>query len=171
MIIKTPLVERIVLRQGGFYNVLFRYNFKRAFTKTTATHNHNITVIFNLNNYKSSFPNDFMINNEINQYSRLHRNKLDTQCVKIGIIYENEQTRNQSRILESLLADPLASEFEIWLDKISSRSHNSLYSYNQEVVIDEKNNKFEVLLQYYHIIIEMLLAVHLKTQPIYLLKK
>ncbi|RCK67116.1 hypothetical protein Cantr_03446 [Candida viswanathii] len=142
MITTSSLAGRIVLRHRGFCNALPRYVLKRLFAAAATSHNN--TLIYNLNDYKSSFPKDFVINDDITEFIRLTKHKLEPQSIKIGVIYENDQARSSSKIIESLLADPLASGSEVWLDEISTREGNGQYKYSQEVVIDRANQQFGV---------------------------
>ena len=58
----------------------------------------------------------------------MNKHKLETQLLKIGIIYANKETKTNSKLIEALMADPLASGNEIWFDKIANRkSFGNLY--------------------------------------------
>ena len=135
-------MKRISAVRGVSYNVLSRIGSQRAFAMSGRIHNN--TLIYNLNNYKSSFPTDTIINNEITEFVRLQRNRIDTQCLKIGVIYDNERARTNSKIIEVLMADPLASNCDKWLSEISTRVSNGEYNYNDEVVINKEGGQYGI---------------------------
>ena len=93
-------------------NVASRHWFKLLATRSITTSTTNFTnnsLVYNLNNYKSSFPEDFTVNEDISKYINLNKHKLETQLLKIGIIYANKETKTNSKLIEALMAYPLAS--------------------------------------------------------------
>ncbi|KAI5951742.1 hypothetical protein KGF54_004817 [Candida jiufengensis] len=79
------------------------------------------TLIYNLNNYQSTFPQDTLINNDITTLKQIISKKHEPQTFKIGVLYESKQIEQNSKMIEVLLADPLASNNQIWFEKIVKR--------------------------------------------------
>lgn len=84
-----------------------------------------------LKKYLRWFPQDAVTYSNIQTYLDLRRNSNRTQSIVVGIIYETDEIRQSSRLLESMLADPLASGNEKWFKEIQDRSRekNNMISY------------------------------------------
>lgn len=92
--------------------------------------------------YKKYFPRDKVSNSLIESYQRLHTYPQET--IKIGVIYHDNDIRQNSRILETILADPLASNNQVWFDEISTRdkTQNLRFEYSTEPDINQ--NRYSI---------------------------
>lgn len=79
-----------------------------------------ITAISQL--YEEWFANDIRTNSQLEKFSELY--KKSPQDIRIGLLYDNETVLLNSKIVESLLADPLSSQNKEWFDLIAMRSKN-----------------------------------------------
>lgn len=88
-----------------------------------------------LQDYKEAFPYDEVSKALIESYERLHTFPQET--IKIGVLYHNDLIRDKSRVFESMLADPLASNNEIWFNEILNRDKtlNNQFLYSDEMQI------------------------------------
>ena len=104
------------------------------------------TLMYNLNNYISTFPEDNMINSQINTLKQLLYKKHHSQTIKVGLLYANDSVRESSKILECLLGDPLASNNKVWFDAIQNRvKGQSKFIYNGDSFhVSENGNEFHV---------------------------
>ncbi|EMG51111.1 hypothetical protein SBY92_001907 [Candida maltosa Xu316] len=142
MITIKPLVSRVLLRKENLYCLFTRSSVVRQLSNTS--NNNNNTLVYNLNDYRSSFPNDTTVNQDISEYIDLNRDKITPNVLKIGIIYENPQVEKESKIIECLLADPLASGNSKWFNEIAKRDSKGNFHYKKEVVIDHNNHQFGI---------------------------
>lgn len=143
MILINPMISKCLINR----NVASRHWFKLLATRSITTSTTNFTnnsLVYNLNNYKSSFPEDFTVNEDISKYINLNKHKLETQLLKIGIIYANKETKTNSKLIEALMADPLASGNEIWFDKIANRKSFGKFVYNDAPEVDEESGEFGI---------------------------
>lgn len=143
MILVNPIISKCLVNT----DVISKHWLKLLANRFVSTTNRNFTnnsLIYNLNNYKSSFPEDFTINEDITKYINLNKHRLETQLLKIGVIYANEETRTNSKLIEALMADPLASGNEIWFDKIVKRKSLGTFVYNETVEVDEESGEFRL---------------------------
>lgn len=81
--------------------------------------------------YARHFPNDSVTLRQLDQITLLH--KRAQQHITVGITY-NESTKNHSKVVEALLADPLAAGNEVWYDKIKTRLRESTNRFVEEEV-------------------------------------
>lgn len=79
------------------------------------------TIPSTLRTYKETFPKDVSTNSLIDTYLRIGKVK---EPIKIGLFYAKKETRLSSKVIESLLADPLAKGNERWFNGISNRSED-----------------------------------------------
>lgn len=69
--------------------------------------------------YKENFPNE--TSNKIDKYENLTKNPRST--IKIGLLYDDRDTASHSKVLDSILADPLALGNKVWFEeKVVNRS-------------------------------------------------
>ncbi|RLV93656.1 hypothetical protein JA1_002380 [Spathaspora sp. JA1] len=94
------------------------------------------TLISTLQNYKSSIPQDILVNNNITQFCNVESKKYEPLTLTIGIFYANTKTRTKSKIIETILADPLSENHNQWFNKIQERNKTSIVSfqYSQNIV-------------------------------------
>ncbi|KAI3402400.2 hypothetical protein KGF56_004808 [Candida oxycetoniae] len=105
----------------------------------------NTTLVYNLNNYQSSIPQDLLINKQIETLKKLLNEKYHRQTLKVGILYKTKAVRHCSKIVEILLADPLASNSNSWFEKVVNRHGNGHFTYNNEAVeILDSDNQFKI---------------------------
>lgn len=101
-----------------------------------------------LNVYKDQFPKDQATISAINNFQLLSRRRNEIQNIKIGIMYDNEEIRSNSKVLESLLSDPLAEGNKLWFDEISSRNKSELnkfiYESQENGIKEEENSAFHI---------------------------
>lgn len=86
-----------------------------------------------LNKYKALFLKDVITNSQIDTFEEI--NGLNQkQVIMIGIIYEDEIVARESKIIDSILSDPLSSGNESWFTKIveRSREHNNKFKFGSE---------------------------------------
>lgn len=86
-------------------------------SKTVSQHSR--TIPNALRAYKEAFPKDTNTNSLIDTYLRLGKIK---EPIKIALLYDNTTTR--SKVIESLLADPLAKGNETWFNELLIRSND-----------------------------------------------
>ncbi|KAG7664674.1 uncharacterized protein J8A68_001770 [[Candida] subhashii] len=142
---------------GVFYNVerpigtqmmLFRYTILgvRRFSNSIVRlkTQQETTLVYNLLNYKSSFPQDSIINSNITQLCQLLKHKQDTSTLRIGILYENHHTQSNSKIIECLLADPFSESNAKWFKEIISRNKNSTTQFTYGVEADRTANTYKI---------------------------
>lgn len=86
-----------------------------------------------LNKYKALFRKDVITNSQIDTFEEIN-NSNQKQVIKIGIIYEDEVVAEESKIIDSILSDPLSSGNESWFSGIveRSRQHNNKFKYGLE---------------------------------------
>lgn len=75
-----------------------------------------------LKKYIRWFPYDTVTYSTIQSYLKLRRNTTRSDTILVGLLYESEEVRNSSRVLESLLADPLSANNEDWFRPLAERS-------------------------------------------------
>ncbi|CAH6719341.1 hypothetical protein CLIB1444_02S06282 [[Candida] jaroonii] len=92
----------------------------RLFSTPPTIIQENKTVSQYLADYKQWFPKDNLTNSLIDSYERLKLYPQET--IKIGVIYHDEQIKSNCRMMETILADPLASNNEEWFYKIVNRN-------------------------------------------------
>lgn len=74
-----------------------------------------------LRKYMRWYPQDAVTYATIQTYVDLQRNMNRTQCLLVGVVYENEQIKGSSKLIEALLADPLSSGNEKWFSQLETR--------------------------------------------------
>lgn len=96
----------------------------------------NGSVLESLKQYVRWYPEDTATAANIDTYTSLRRNLLRPNTILVGIIYENKQTQRSSKLIETLLADPLASNSEEWYRELEARSHteNNIFTYKSQPV-------------------------------------
>lgn len=103
------------------------------------------SMVEQLNSYKNTFPEDQTSCSNIDEYIT-HGRIGNVQLIKLGIKYNNESVAKSSRILEALVAEPLAEGNEAWLSKIAARdrSKNTVLKFSTDANIDEASNTFAI---------------------------
>jgi len=102
-----------------------------------------------LNKYKTLFLKDVITNSQIDTYEDISGLN-QKQVIRIGIIYEDEIVARESKIIDSILSDPLSSGNESWFTKIvgRSREHNNKFKFGSEdesvTHIHDIQNEFKV---------------------------
>lgn len=88
--------------------------------------------------YKKSFPDDQRINSSFQEVIAL--NKKFPENISIGVVYENDTVRQNSKVIESILADPLAAGNHSWYQGIVDRDRlvNNKFAY-YENAMSERN--------------------------------
>lgn len=109
--LKKPLRLRFNSRLVGSYRLLGSQPIIIQDNKTVSQY---------LADYKQWFPKDNLTNSLIDSYERLKLYPQET--IKIGVIYHDEQIKNNCKMMETILADPLASHNEEWFYKIVNRN-------------------------------------------------
>lgn len=71
--------------------------------------------------YVRYYPSDTSTITNIEQYVDLRRSMSNPVDMMIGIVYENEDVKQSSKVIEALLSDPLAAHNETWLAQIKLR--------------------------------------------------
>lgn len=103
----------------------YLHNWSRLYSAATSIHKKSTsdsnTLIYNLNNYQSSFPEDKALNKDITTLKQLISNIHEPQAFNIAVLYESPEVRRNSKIMEVLLADPLASNNQVWFERIRKR--------------------------------------------------
>lgn len=74
-----------------------------------------------LKKYVRLNPSDTTTHAHIEQYVELRRSMDKPVDVLVGIVYQNDEVRLSSKVIEALLADPLAAGNESWLTEIRLR--------------------------------------------------
>ncbi|KAI5957505.1 hypothetical protein KGF57_003199 [Candida theae] len=113
----------------------------RPYSQATALHDNQRsepnTLLYNLSNYQSSFPKDKELNKYIATLKQLLANRHEPQAFNIGVLYESPDVRRNSKIMEVLLADPLASNNQVWFERIRKRNGLARFifgEYNRDLV-------------------------------------
>lgn len=106
--------------------------------------NENKSISHYLNQYKQWYPSDKITNSLIDSYERLKTYPQET--IKIGILYHNEKVQTNSKLIETILSDPLASNNKFWFNKIINRSreNNICFEYASEADIDVISNIYRI---------------------------
>ncbi|CAK9440447.1 uncharacterized protein LODBEIA_P45470 [Lodderomyces beijingensis] len=112
----------------------------RGFARTRSVCKEHETLTWNLNNYQSTFPQDALVNGQISTLKKLLANRHHPQALKCGIIYESAKIRQQSKVVEVLLADPLASNNKTWFEKILHRDGRARYSFAEEELVADRRD-------------------------------
>lgn len=83
-----------------------------------------------LKKYIRWYPQDTVTCSNIDTFFALQRDTRIPHDLLVGLVYENENIRLNSKVLQTLLADPLASGSEAWYKKLCDRSatENNLVS-------------------------------------------
>ena len=125
------LISRTLIRQlticcsRSLTRCAYLHNWSRLYSAATSIHKKatpdSNTLIYNLNNYQSSFPQDKALNKDITTLKQLISNKHEPQAFNIAVLYESPEVRRNSKIMEVLLADPLASNNQVWFERIRKR--------------------------------------------------
>lgn len=91
-----------------------------------------------LRKYMRWYPQDEATNGTILSYMELSRNAHHTQNLLVGIVYENSNIKALSKLLEALLADPLASGSKTWFRNLESRPRdvNNIISFSSEDLVE-----------------------------------
>ncbi|ODV79637.1 uncharacterized protein CANTADRAFT_48457 [Suhomyces tanzawaensis NRRL Y-17324] len=102
-------------------------------------------LIAELEKYTKYFPKDRLTNGQIQSYKYLVRGSNDHQTIRVGIIYADQAARSRSKVVESLLADPLALENQVWYDPVKSRSRSRINKFVSLDSLGENQEKGEDL--------------------------
>ncbi|KAJ9100150.1 hypothetical protein QFC19_005683 [Naganishia cerealis] len=103
------------------------------------------SIVEQLQRYKNTFPEDKGATKSINEYLH-HRKTGNIKELRLGIKYSSAKVAHLSRIIEAILAEPLAAGNQEWLRDIAQRdrSKNATFRFSQEVNVDEETNTFSV---------------------------
>lgn len=71
------------------------------------------------------YPQDVVTYATIQTYLDLNRNSSHKQCLLVGIVYENDQIKRSSKLLEALLADPLSDRSGAWYPSVTMRPRDT----------------------------------------------
>ncbi|KAF3991729.1 hypothetical protein FT663_02602 [Candidozyma haemuli var. vulneris] len=84
-----------------------------------------------LKKYVRWYPYDTVTYSTIQTYLGLRRNTSRSETILVGLLYESDEVRKTSRVIESLLADPLSSNNQEWYIPLTQRSRekNNLLSF------------------------------------------
>lgn len=84
-----------------------------------------------LRKYVRFNPSDTSTNANIAQHVELRRSMGKPVDLLVGIAYQNEQVKQSSKVVEALLADPLAAGNETWLAAIKGRDrhHSAVFKF------------------------------------------
>lgn len=84
-----------------------------------------------LKKYMRWYPQDTITYSNIETYMELSKHTSSCQTILVGVVYEDENVRSKSKVLDTLLADPLASGNEAWYRPLEARSRaeNNLIMY------------------------------------------
>ncbi|EGW33615.1 uncharacterized protein SPAPADRAFT_55461 [Spathaspora passalidarum NRRL Y-27907] len=102
------------------------------------------TLIYTLQNYKSTIPQDTLVNNDITQYCNSATKKYQPSTLRIGIFYANEKSRSSSKIIEAILADPLSDNNKPWFNKIQQRNKSPIVSFQYSPTAVVSDNTCDV---------------------------
>ena len=103
------------------------------------------SIVEQLQRYKNTFPEDKATTKSINEYLH-HRKTGNIKELRLGIKYSSAKVAHLSRIIEAILAEPLAAGNQEWLRDIAQRdrSKNATFRFSQEVNVDEETNTFSI---------------------------
>lgn len=98
-----------------------------------------------LNVYKKIFPGDTTTAKTIDEYL-LYRQVGNVRQIRVGIRYSSPEVARRSRIIDAVLAEPLATGNGQWLAEIAARdrTRNARFTYRQESEIDRSSNTFAI---------------------------
>lgn len=98
-----------------------------------------------LNRYKTLFAKDIITNSQIKTYQEVNLAQ-QNQVIKIGIIYDDEITAKNSKIIDTILSDPLSKGNESWFKSIVERQRvdNIKFSYGSEEAEPNLHSKNEL---------------------------
>lgn len=80
------------------------------------------SVTDGLKKYVRWYPYDTVTYSTIQSFLGLRRNTTKSEKILVGLLYESDEVRKTSRVIESLLADPLSSNNEEWFRPLANRS-------------------------------------------------
>lgn len=80
------------------------------------------SVTDGLKKYLRWYPYDTVTYSTIQTFLGLRRNTSKSETILVGLLYESDEVRKSSRVIESLLADPLSSKNEEWFVPLANRS-------------------------------------------------
>lgn len=102
------------------------------------------TIAQCLKQYQQWFPQDKAASALIQSYERLQVYPQET--ITVGIVYHDDAIKQQSRIIETMLSDPLASGNKQWFNEIVNRSKqdNNKFQYNLEPDIINHNYRLPI---------------------------
>lgn len=86
------------------------------------THSLHAQIQDSLKKYVRWYPHNTVTVANIDTYLALGRDSSHTQNILVGVVYEDEHVRRRSTLLDTLLADPLASGFALWYTDLANRS-------------------------------------------------
>lgn len=103
------------------------------------------SIVEQLQRYQNTFPEEVQTNKSINEYL-LHRKTGNVKELRLGIKYSSAKVAELSKIIEAILAEPLAAGNQKWLGDIAQRdrSKNATFRFNQEVNVDKETNTFSI---------------------------
>lgn len=119
--------------------------YSQASTHKKATFESN-TLVYNLSNYQSSFPQDKALNKDITTLKQLLQNRHEPQVFKVAVLYESAKVRRNSKIVEVLLADPLASNNQVWFERIRKRHGLARFFFGEYAkdLVDEDDLEYRI---------------------------
>ncbi|CCG21635.1 hypothetical protein CORT_0A12500 [Candida orthopsilosis Co 90-125] len=104
------------------------------------------TLVYSLSNYQSSFPQDKQLNKDIAALKHLIVNRHEPHAFNVAILYESPEVRRSSKIMEVLLADPLASNNRVWFERIRRRHGLARFFFGEYTkdLIDEDDVEYQI---------------------------
>ena len=131
-LVKVPIVYVNNWRSHcRHYSINILQTGKQNTTENDSNVNQNKSKVQLLDEYKQWFPKDKLTGGLIERYKRLQ--KFPQEMVNVGIIYDHNLVQCQSKVIETLLADPLSSNNQEWFNRVLSRDK----TINNKFVFDE----------------------------------
>ncbi|KAK6461088.1 hypothetical protein DFJ63DRAFT_215135 [Scheffersomyces coipomensis] len=79
------------------------------------------SITTSLSSYVHQFPKEMGIINKIDLYKDIKSKEYAIQTIKIGVFYNDHNKKSRSKVIDTLLADPLAKNNQEWYDKVKER--------------------------------------------------
>lgn len=101
---------------------------------STSTSEPSDLVLASLRKYMRWYPQDAVTYSTIQTYLDLRTSLSRTQSLLVGVVYENDRIKSSSKMLEALLADPLATNNEQWFSELERRPRdiNNMIAYSHQ---------------------------------------
>ncbi|CAN3485848.1 hypothetical protein DICA0_F26940 [Diutina catenulata] len=79
--------------------------------------------------YKQFFPRDEATLGQMDAVTALHEGEEESKTIKVGVFYANHTVQANSKVIPTLLADPLAAGNRQWFDAIDKRNRTDNYQF------------------------------------------